>query len=187
MNIFCRLFERSNRKCPPSPPLFYQMQSQWQIYLTQCIETIALVAEVQPVQVFEQVYAEWRKPFEIFTTMHKSIDPNGRLIIEDLQRTHLLFAVLQDLSSLCQTLTRLTPILQGLFLSLIFIEARHTFSLNPVTHSRANQFPSFPRIRLPGRSTKTTITNDHVPYVRDKIHCAAQIAFVTLRQFDAWR
>lgn len=31
------------------------MQTEWQQYLTQCIETIALVAEVQPLQVFEQV------------------------------------------------------------------------------------------------------------------------------------
>lgn len=31
------------------------MQTEWQQYLTQCIETIALVAEVRPLQVFEQV------------------------------------------------------------------------------------------------------------------------------------
>lgn len=32
-----------------------QMLTEWQQYLTQCIETIALVAEVRPLQVFEQV------------------------------------------------------------------------------------------------------------------------------------
>lgn len=31
------------------------MLTEWQQYLTQCIETIALVAEVRPLQVFEQV------------------------------------------------------------------------------------------------------------------------------------
>lgn len=31
------------------------MMTEWQQYLTQCIETIALVAEVLPLQVFEQV------------------------------------------------------------------------------------------------------------------------------------
>lgn len=89
------------------------MQTDWQIYLTQCIETIALVAEVKPLQVFEQVYSEWRKPFEIFESLEKSIDPSGLLIINDNQRSQLVYCILRDLSSLCQTLTRLTPILQG--------------------------------------------------------------------------
>lgn len=91
----------------------FQMLTEWQQYLTQCIETIALVAEVRPSQVFEQVFGEWCKPFEIFESLEKSIDPNGSLIINDNQRSHLIYCVLRDLSSLCQTLTRLTSILQG--------------------------------------------------------------------------
>lgn len=31
------------------------METEWQQYLTQCIETIALVAEIQPEQVFDSV------------------------------------------------------------------------------------------------------------------------------------
>ncbi|XP_031625440.1 exportin-6-A [Contarinia nasturtii] len=89
------------------------MLTDWQHYLTQCIETIALVAEVKPLQVFEQVYSEWSKPFEIFESLEKSIDSNGTLIINDNQRSQLVYCILRDLSSLCQTLTRLTPILQG--------------------------------------------------------------------------
>lgn len=96
------------------------MLTEWQQYLTQCIETIALVAEARPLQVFEQVYGEWRKPFEIFESLEKSIDPNGSLIIDDNQRSHLVYCVLRDLSSLCQTLTRLTTILQGkIFIQII--------------------------------------------------------------------
>lgn len=34
------------------------MLTEWQQYLTQCIETIALVAEVRPLQVFEQVVSK---------------------------------------------------------------------------------------------------------------------------------
>lgn len=89
------------------------MLTDWQHYLTQCIETIALIAEVKPLQVFEQVYSEWSKPFEIFESLEKSIDSNGSLIINDNQRSQLVYCILRDLSSLCQTLTRLTPILQG--------------------------------------------------------------------------
>lgn len=89
------------------------MLTDWQHYLTQCIETIALVAEVKPLQVFEQVYSEWSKPFEIFESLEKSIDANGSLIINDNQHSQLIYCILRDLSSLCQTLTRLIPILQG--------------------------------------------------------------------------
>lgn len=31
------------------------METEWQHYLSQCIETIVLIAEARPVQVFEQV------------------------------------------------------------------------------------------------------------------------------------
>lgn len=86
------------------------MVTEWQHYLTQCIETIVLVAEVKPLQVFEQVYLEWCKPFEIFESLGKSRDASGSLIIND---SRLVYCVLRDLSSLCQTLTRLIPILQG--------------------------------------------------------------------------
>lgn len=96
-----------------------QMQTEWQQYLTQCIETVALVADVLPLQVFEQVYAEWLKPFEIFESLEKSIDSNGMLIINDNQRSHLVYCILRDLSSLCQTLTRIAPILQGMAVILI--------------------------------------------------------------------
>lgn len=37
-----------------------KMQTEWQQYLTQCIETIAMVAEVRPIQVFEQVVSTSR-------------------------------------------------------------------------------------------------------------------------------
>lgn len=86
------------------------MLTDWQHYLTQCIETIALIAEVKPLQVFEQVYSEWSKPFAIFESLEKSIDGSGSLIINDNQH---IYCILRDLSSLCQTLTRLMPILQG--------------------------------------------------------------------------
>lgn len=89
------------------------MLTDWQHYLSQCIETIALVAEVKPLQVFEQVYCEWSKPFEIFESLEKSIDSSGLLVINDNQRSQSVYCILRDLSSLCQTLTRLTPILQG--------------------------------------------------------------------------
>lgn len=91
--------------------LSQQMLTDWQHYLTQCIETIALVAEVKPKEVFEQVYSEWSRPFAIFDSLKRSIDVNGSLIINDNQH---IYCILRDLSSLCQTLTHLAPILQGM-------------------------------------------------------------------------
>lgn len=94
------------------------MLTEWQHYLTQCIETIALVAEVKPLQVFEQVYIEWSKPFEIFESLEKSINANGSINIGNSQA---VYRILRDLSSLCQTLTRLIPILQGTSLDRIIL------------------------------------------------------------------
>lgn len=113
------------------------MLTDWQHYLNQCIETIALVAEVKPLQVFEQVYSEWTKPFEIFESLEKSIDTSGTLIINDNQRSQLIYCILRDLSSLCQTLTRLIPILQGkkelfYFLSLSIQKYTKFISIFPI-------------------------------------------------------
>lgn len=111
------------------------METDWQHYLTQCIETLASIAEIRPTEVFNQVvsrnsfvifslliidffkfqFAEWQKPFEIFGSLEKSIDANGTLVLDDNARCQLVHcAFLRDLSSLCQTLTRLIPALQGL-------------------------------------------------------------------------
>lgn len=59
-------------------------------------------------------FTEWQKPFEIFGSLEKSIDANGILVLDDSVRCQLVqCAFLRDLSSLCQTLTRLVSILQG--------------------------------------------------------------------------
>lgn len=41
------------------------METEWQHYLTQCIETIVLVAEARPIQVFEQVVSVFRFLFHL--------------------------------------------------------------------------------------------------------------------------
>lgn len=69
------------------------------------------------ISLFEQLqFTEWQKPFEIFGSLEKSIDANGTLVLDDNTRCQLVHcAFLRDLSSLCQTLTRLIPTLQGLY------------------------------------------------------------------------
>lgn len=87
------------------------MQTDWQQFLTQCIETIALVAEYQPQPVFEQVFMEWQKPFEIFDSLGKTM--NGSFIVTDSQRSDMIYCVLRDLATMCQTLTRILTSMQG--------------------------------------------------------------------------
>lgn len=89
-----------------------QNETEWQQYLRQCIETICLIAEDRPFQVFEQVYSDWQRPFEMFMSLEKSHDGRA-LTITDYQRCHLIHCVTRDLASLCQTLTSLIPTLNG--------------------------------------------------------------------------
>lgn len=89
------------------------MQTDWQQFLTQCVETIALVAEYQPQPVFQQVYDEWKKPFDQFESLGKTLNMNGSLIINDNQRSDMIYCVLRDLATMCQTLTRLITPMHG--------------------------------------------------------------------------
>lgn len=88
------------------------MQTDWQQFLTQCIETIALVAEYKPQQVFQQVYLEWQKPFERFESIGKTLNLNGSLFINDNQQSDMIYCVLRDIATMCQTLTRLLTSMQ---------------------------------------------------------------------------
>lgn len=93
------------------------MQTDWQQFLTQCIETIALVAEYQPEPVFQRVYLEWQNPFKDFESLGKTLNMNGTLNINDNQRSDMVYCVLRDLATMCQTLTRLITTMQGKFLN----------------------------------------------------------------------
>lgn len=116
----------------------FQMETEWQHYLRQCIDTIVSIAEGRPFQVFEQVvsvttfffcyhsgrlnafffffpffqYSDWIRPFEQFMTLEKSHD-GRRLTIDDYNKCHLIHCVTRDLTSLCQTLCSLIPVLQA--------------------------------------------------------------------------
>ncbi|KAG4078102.1 hypothetical protein HA402_002153 [Bradysia odoriphaga] len=88
------------------------METEWQHYLRQCIDTIVSIAEGRPFQVFEQVYSDWLRPFEQFMTLEKSHDGH-RLTVDDYNKCHLIHCVTRDLTSLCQTLCSLIPVLQA--------------------------------------------------------------------------
>lgn len=83
----------------------------------------------------------------------------------------MVHCVLRDLSSLCQTLTRLASILKG-------------NSLIPLDLSQITQSTTF-FCRRSSRNSRKFIPNHLLPYLRNKIHRREQTAFGELVEFIA--
>lgn len=98
-------------------------ESEWQQYLRQCIETIVLIGERRPVPVFEQVFNDWQRPFEMFMSLQKSDGGDARnevmQTLGDYQRCNLLRCVTKDLASLAQTLGSLIPVLHSEYIYML--------------------------------------------------------------------
>lgn len=88
-------------------------ESEWQQYLRQCIDTIVLIGERRPVPVFEQVFNDWQRPFEMFMSLQKDGCADVVQTLGDYQRCNLLRCVTRDLASLAQTLGCLIPVLHN--------------------------------------------------------------------------
>lgn len=87
------------------------MQTEWQQYLTQCFECIALVAETRPNAVFEQVYSHWSRPYVFFMSFESYINEGKTFEITNKIKCHTFNEQLRDLSSVCQALVRIAPLL----------------------------------------------------------------------------
>uniref|UniRef100_A0A6B2EEA4 Putative nuclear transport receptor crm1/msn5 importin beta superfamily n=1 Tax=Phlebotomus kandelakii TaxID=1109342 RepID=A0A6B2EEA4_9DIPT len=88
------------------------LETEWQHFLTQCIETVALIAEGSPEPVLEIVLNAWKASFEVFLVIEKAII-NESSLWTSTSKCHYIHCVLRDLSSLCQTLSRLVPIIEA--------------------------------------------------------------------------
>lgn len=100
------------------------LETEWQHFLTQCIEVMALLAEGRPEQVLEVVVNAWRVPFEVFFVVEKALingdwrlrcleeGPGGLKRRDDQGKCQYVHCILRDLSSLCQTFSRLAPLLE---------------------------------------------------------------------------
>lgn len=94
--------------------LDFNMETEWQHFLNQCIEVITSMGEGLPNQVFNQVYAEWQRTFESFLSFENAIDSNSfDMQIYDQNKCHFIHCVLRDLTSLCQTLVSLAGTLES--------------------------------------------------------------------------
>uniref|UniRef100_W8BEJ9 Exportin-6-B n=1 Tax=Ceratitis capitata TaxID=7213 RepID=W8BEJ9_CERCA len=88
-------------------------QTEWQQFLSQCIECIALVGESRPNAVFAQVSAHWSRPHVYLLSLENDLD-NGKLY--DLGRKlkcQTFNEHLRDLSTVCQAVVRLSPLLDA--------------------------------------------------------------------------
>uniref|UniRef100_A0A1B0CSC0 Exportin-1/Importin-beta-like domain-containing protein n=2 Tax=Lutzomyia longipalpis TaxID=7200 RepID=A0A1B0CSC0_LUTLO len=88
------------------------LETEWQHFLNQCIETVALIAEGSPEPVLEIVLNAWKASFEVFLVIEKAIISESSLWTS-ASKCHYIHCVLRDLSSLCQTLSRLVPIIEA--------------------------------------------------------------------------
>lgn len=95
------------------------LETEWQHFLAQCIEVVALIADGAPEQAMEAVINAWRVPFEAFFVIEKAIingDHNLTFLNPERpdaqSKCHYIHCILRDLSSLCQTFSRLAPILE---------------------------------------------------------------------------
>ncbi|XP_059609404.1 exportin-6 [Phlebotomus argentipes] len=88
------------------------LETEWQHFLTQCIESVALIAEGSPEPVLEIVLNAWKASFEVFLVIEKAII-NESSLWTSTSKCHYIHCVLRDLSSLCQTLSRLVPIIEA--------------------------------------------------------------------------
>lgn len=94
--------------------LDFNMETEWQHFLNQCIEVITSMGEGMPHQVFNQVYTEWQRTFESFLSFENAIDTKSfDMQIYDPNKCHFIHCVLRDLTSLCQTLVSLAGTLEN--------------------------------------------------------------------------
>lgn len=89
----------------------FQTQTEWQQYLTQCIECIALVAESRPNAVFAQVFSHWSRPHLQLQAIENDIDCGKTFELARKLRSQLFAEHLRDFSTVCQAVVRIAPLL----------------------------------------------------------------------------
>ncbi|XP_067642019.1 exportin-6 [Eurosta solidaginis] len=88
-------------------------QTEWQQFLSQCIECVALVAESRPNAVFTQVSAHWARPHVYLLSLESDLD-NGKLYdLGKKLKCQAFNEYLRDLSTVCQAVVRLSPLLNA--------------------------------------------------------------------------
>lgn len=90
-------------------------QTEWQIYLRQCIEIVAKIAELAPMETYDLVHDPWKEASTVYLHLERAvgccegIDNSRRLTVTDAHECLRLHCFLRDLSSLTQAVGRMYP------------------------------------------------------------------------------
>ncbi|XP_017472110.1 PREDICTED: exportin-6 [Rhagoletis zephyria] len=88
-------------------------QTEWQQFLSQCIECVALLAESRPNAVFAQVSAQWTRPHVYLLSLENDLDSGKLYELGRKLRSQSFNEYLRDLSTVCQAVVRLSPLLDA--------------------------------------------------------------------------
>ncbi|XP_018332327.1 exportin-6-B isoform X2 [Agrilus planipennis] len=83
-------------------------ETEWQFFLKTSIEIIAMVAEYNPQEVFNQVLIPWKGANDIYCVLENAVDHKNLMFKIEISETERLHCVLRDFASLTQTLARLS-------------------------------------------------------------------------------
>ncbi|KAJ9592278.1 hypothetical protein L9F63_001174, partial [Diploptera punctata] len=90
-------------------------QTEWQNYLRQCIEIIAKVAELAPMETYGLVHDPWKEASIVYLRLERAVaaqdgnENRRRLTVTDTHECLQLHCLLRDLSSLTQAVGRMYP------------------------------------------------------------------------------
>ncbi|PNF22047.1 Exportin-6 [Cryptotermes secundus] len=90
-------------------------QTEWQHYLRQCIEIVAKVAELAPMETYSLMYDPWKEASAVYLHLERAIEPHEstdysrRLTVTEAHECMRLHCLLRDLSSLTQAVGRMYP------------------------------------------------------------------------------
>ncbi|KAK4874303.1 hypothetical protein RN001_013663 [Aquatica leii] len=85
-------------------------ESEWKVFLKTSNEVVAMIAEYAPIDTFNEVLIKWKAANDVYRLLENAIDDiNCTLKIEPSENIRL-HCILRDLSSLTQTLARLSTL-----------------------------------------------------------------------------
>ncbi|KRT81677.1 hypothetical protein AMK59_5852, partial [Oryctes borbonicus] len=85
-------------------------ETEWQLFLKTSIEIVAMVAEYAPLQTFNQVLILWKTANDVYCTLQNAVDHVSLTLKLEYSECQRLHCILRDLSSLTQTLARLSTL-----------------------------------------------------------------------------
>ncbi|KAL9929157.1 exportin-6-like [Glossina fuscipes fuscipes] len=88
-------------------------QTEWQQYITQCIECIALIAEPRSSEVFALVFSHWGRPYMYLRSLENDVDCGKTFDFLRKMKSQSFPENLRDFTTICQAVVRIIPLLEN--------------------------------------------------------------------------